>query len=76
MSAPAEGGVLCELSGGPGCGAVLELVLTAETHLMTFPIANTRRREVWEYRFANRCVSCGAWVLEAVRFLAYQGLGA
>ena len=73
MSGQAEGGVLCELSGGPGCGAVLELVLSAETHLMTFPIANTKCRQVWEYRFANRCGRAGAWVLEAGRFLGYQG---
>lgn len=67
--------MLFELSGGPGCGALVELRQeAAEMYLLTFPVAGTKQREVWSYRFANRCArKTGAWILELNCFIGLQG---
>lgn len=66
--------ILCELSGGPGCGALVELPQqTAEIYLLDFPVPGRAvMREVWSYEFANRCARSGAWVLVAISRVGYQ----
>ena len=66
--------ILCELSGGPGCGALVELEQQiAEVYLLTFPVPNDAvKLEVWSYAFANRCARSGAWVLESICRVGYQ----
>lgn len=66
--------ILCELSGGPGCGGTVQLPQqAAEIYLLKFAVPGRwPMREVWSYQFANRCAKSGAWVLEAVSRVGYQ----
>lgn len=69
--------VAFELSGGPGCGAVMAMPMPAnDTVLIEFPAEGAPEvKHVWAYRFANRSTDFG-WLLEAVRWVAYRGLPA
>ena len=66
--------ILCELSGGPGCGLQIALKQqTAEVYLLRFPVPGRAvAKEVWSYAFANRSLEDGAWVLEACCRVGYE----
>lgn len=66
--------ILCELSGGPGCGLRVALAQqTAEVYLLKFPVpGRAAAKEVWSYQFGNRCAAGGAWMLDALCRVGYE----
>jgi len=77
VSGPAEGlaPVAFVLSGGPGCGAVVELPLVGgDMYLIEFAVPNSPGvKHVWAYEFVNRSVKKG-WLLEVRRWVAFRGM--